>query len=53
MKSVCGVMLPSEVSAFMLLRRVRVEDGIKRSLILSKFDYNTKIQNRWKLRYWR
>lgn len=38
--NVCGVRLPSEVRAFMLLGRARVDDKVSRSLILSKLNYN-------------
>ena len=34
-KSVCGVTIPPQMKAFMLLRRLRVKDEIRRALILS------------------
>ena len=38
-KSVCGVTIPPQMKAFMLLRRLRVKDEIRRALILSKLDH--------------
>ena len=38
----CDAIIPSEVRAFMLLKRAGVEDGVSRSLVMSKLVFAAK-----------
>ena len=35
----CGIVIPSTITAFMLFRRAEVDDDIRRDLIKLKLDY--------------
>ena len=42
-KSVYNAILPAEIRAFMLLKRAGVEEGVDRSLVMSKLDFTNRI----------